>query len=746
MARFRTAQNTFQAGQLDPLLTSRTDLGAYKDGVETSTNWWHLAQGGVMKRQGFKYLADIGWAARIIPWTFSSDEMYVLVLYAGVVKAYSTTGTLIDTTSSCPWTADNIYEITYAQYGDTMFFAHEDFAIQEYIRNSATDFSIRNFHFQTNDTGECNMDNSAGTDDAETVLCPFYKFNDWNITLTPSATSGTGVTLTASESIFAAGHVGTRFGLTDDPANKYHQVEVTGYTSGTQVTITVRETLDSTNATRHWKEQVFSDVRGYPQAVSIFDDRLYLAGSTARPSGIMASKIGEYYSFDLDNASADDAIDVSLGSDRVDEIRYMMQGRNLQFFTDSGEYYLRVESTGGISPTNIGFKRQTSFGIKKIRPQQLDGATYFIQRSGTVAREYIYDDVQDGYTSNAISFLTDVINSPQDTGIIQGTTEQPEQFWLLTNTDGSVAAFHTMRSDKVQGWSKWTTHGDSDSATDKPFGFGSITSVVNEVFAIVHREINGSSKVYLEKMDLDDSKPLDSYVDGVIYQHSTPLVKGGSQTGNSLLADGISPSFSEGDEFTIAGVSGTYVISGVSTLATGEQTLNLTTNLASSPADNAAITVTKGHIWTVGTHLTSEAGVSVISGNEYLGDFTVDVNDLITLDVPVDSMTAGFKYDSVLKTMPVDVAIQGQPLTARYKRIVRCIIDVQDAIDVDVNGKDLIVRTVTGTLSGGGLPRTAVNGKQEFYLTGYSQDAQVTLTSDVPTPLKIRGIVLEIDY
>ena len=97
MPRFRTAQNTFQAGQLNPLLTSRTDLQAYKDGLATSTNWWHLAQGGVMKRQGFKFLADIGATARIIPWTYSSDEAYVLVLYASNVKVFSTTGTLIST-------------------------------------------------------------------------------------------------------------------------------------------------------------------------------------------------------------------------------------------------------------------------------------------------------------------------------------------------------------------------------------------------------------------------------------------------------------------------------------------------------------------------------------------------------------------------------------------------------------------------------------------------------------------------
>ncbi len=738
MPIFRTAQNTFQGGQIDPLLTSRTDIQGYKDGIATSTNWWHLAQGGVMKRQGFKYLAEVGATGRVIPWTFSSDETYVLVLYASNVKVYSTLGTLITTVSSCPWTADQINEITYAQYGDTMFFSHSGFATQEFVRTSATSFTIRNFHFATDDTGECNMDNSAGTDDAATVHCPFFKFNQWNVTLTPSATSGTGVTLTASASIFTNNHVGCRFSLTDDPANKYHQVQVTGYTSGTQVAVTVRETLDSTNATVHWKEQTFNDVRGYPQSVAIFDDRLYFAGSTSRPSGIMASKIGEYFNFDLDNASGDDAIDVTLGSDKVDEIRYMQQGRNLQIFTDGGEYYLRPESTGGISPTNIAFKRQTTFGIKKIRPQQLDGATYFIQRSGTVAREYVYDDIQDGYSSNSISFLTDVINQPTDSGIIMGTTEQPEQFWILVNTDGTVAAFHTLRSDKVQGWSKWTTPNGA--------GFVSMTSVVNEIFAVTSRTINSSTKYYLEKMDLTDSKPLDCYIDGTIYPYGTPLVNGGSQTGNSLIIDGLTHTVKVGDEFTVAGISGTYTVSGVTTLSGANQTLNLTTNLASSPADNAALTFTKGHMWTVGTHLTSQSGIAAISGNEYLGDFTVDANDRITLDVPVSSMSCGFKYDSVLKTMPIDVAIQGQPLTARYKRIVRCILDIQDAIDVDIEGQDLKVRQVTGSIGSGSLTRTASNGKHEFYLTGYSQDAQVTLTSDVPTPLKIRGLVLEIDY
>lgn len=73
------------------------------------------------------------------------------------------------------------------------------------------------------------------------------------------------------------------------------------------------------------------------------------------------------------------------------------------------------------------------------------------------------------------------------------------------------------------------------------------------------------------------------------------VVQGSGQTGTTLVVGNLFEAPSAADTFTIDGVTGTYVIDagGVSYSSTNkEATLTLTTSLASSPADKAAITFT----------------------------------------------------------------------------------------------------------------------------------------------------------
>jgi hypothetical protein len=77
----------------------------------------------------------------------------------------------------------------------------------------------------------------------------------------------------------------------------------------------------------------------------------------------------------------------------------------------------------------------------------------------------------------------------------------------------------------------------------------------------------------------------------------TILVKGGSQTGTTLITDGYTGATGtvpEGVRFTVAGVSGTYTVTKDATIAlsgTNTATLTITPALASAPADDAALTI-----------------------------------------------------------------------------------------------------------------------------------------------------------
>ena len=72
--------------------------------------------------------------------------------------------------------------------------------------------------------------------------------------------------------------------------------------------------------------------------------------------------------------------------------------------------------------------------------------------------------------------------------------------------------------------------------------------------------------------------------------YGTVLVDGGSQTGGTLDVDGIDVTPQAGDTFTIAGVEKVYTIIGAVSVTSGAATITITPNLASSPADDAAIT------------------------------------------------------------------------------------------------------------------------------------------------------------
>jgi len=85
----------------------------------------------------------------------------------------------------------------------------------------------------------------------------------------------------------------------------------------------------------------------------------------------------------------------------------------------------------------------------------------------------------------------------------------------------------------------------------------------------------------------------DKYDSNIIPPYGSPVVHGASQSGTTLIIGAIHTTPVAGDTLEIAGVSGTYTIAsgGVSFDATNNRaTLTLSTSLASSPANAAAVT------------------------------------------------------------------------------------------------------------------------------------------------------------
>jgi len=725
----RTVYTNFGSGELNPLLVTRTDANAYFSGAKTLRNWYLLDEGGIMRRPGTTYKATLPGASRVIPFIFSNDELAIFVLSNNRLDVYGSDGAAIQTniTSNCNWTTAQLFEINFAQFGDTVFLTHRNNPIREIKRTSASTFTVSAFTFEE--------DTSVTVGGINKTTQPFYKYAPASVTVTPSATSGTGVTLTASANTWDANHNGTYLKIGGK------QAKITGYTSATVVTITILETLAGTSAEADWEEQLISAVRGFPQAVTFHDNRLYFAGVRDAPAAVVGSQVGGYFNFEVGSGAADEAINVFVSGDRVNEIRHLVSSRNLQVLTDGGEYFVPTSTdTSAVTPANITFLRQTPYGCSRAKPIIFDGATLYAQKNGKAVREYLFSDVENAYASTSISILAShLVNDPVDMTMITGTTTRPEQFAFFTNNDGTLALFHSVRAEKIAGWTLWSTKSGDE--------FTSITAVNENLFCVVKRQLEGGTVYTLEKFAEQDDLTLDCSGTTTVNQQGTPLVNGASQTGTSLNVDGYSTAPNTGDVITIAGITGSYEIQTVTATASGH-TVVLDQALASSPADNAAITITSGRVHNSPAHLTQET-VNAVDGTFSLGSFTTSGSDTITFDVAHSAgVIVGFNYEPSLETMPIDREVQNGPLTGQIKRISRAVIDLSDSLNValqaaDSTAKSLVIRDVAFDVA---APVAKVTGKKEFFFLGYDREPTLKITQTAPLPLKVLGVALEVVF
>lgn len=126
----------------------------------------------------------------------------------------------------------------------------------------------------------------------------------------------------------------------------------------------------------------------------------------------------------------------------------------------------------------------------------------------------------------------------------------------------------------------------------------------------------------------------------------------------------------------------------------------------------------------------------------YLGRFTVDGSGNIDLgNIEVTHIQAGLPYYATYETLPPvtpNATGFGEPV-----RMVRALVNLVDTAALTVDPSRLRLRQVTDDLSK--YPAMA-RGIYEFWLRGMSREGTVTLTQEVPLPIEVAGLVVEVEY
>ena len=278
-----------------------------------------------------------------------------------------------------------------------------------------------------------------------------------------------------------------------------------GFVTEGTATNTVEFTKTQTGSPR--KEDVWSNTRGWPRSACFYEGRLVIGGTQSKPQSIFMSKTGAFFDFDIDDGDDDEAIFATISSRKLNDIVDVYPGRNLQIFTSGAEFAV---TSRPVTPSSINIQPQTSHGANKVEVQDVDGSTIFVDRHGKSLLSFLYSFNEDAYTTDDRSVLAShLINQPVDMALLAGTASDDANWLFIVNTDGTATILNTLRSQDINGFTRWNTSGDIKS----------VCVVDDQLFMTVERTVNSVAKLFIERWDftyLMDCSIKSAQVAGVI--------------------------------------------------------------------------------------------------------------------------------------------------------------------------------------------------------------------------------------
>ncbi len=232
----------------------------------------------------------------------------------------------------------------------------------------------------------------------------------------------------------------------------------------------------------------------YPSVVQFFQQRLCFAGSRRSPQTVWTSQSGNYENLNVSNPLRDDdAVTATIAADRVNAIRWMLPATDMLIGTVGGEWVLSGSNGDPLAPASVSFRRQTVRGSAAVMPIVIGATVLFVQRCGSVVREFRYSLETDGYDAGDLSVLSE--HMVGGSHIREWAYQQtPHSIVWCVLENGTLAAFTYEREHQVVGWHRHETQGYFESVCCIPGVDG------DEVWCVVRRQIQGEWRRYVERL------------------------------------------------------------------------------------------------------------------------------------------------------------------------------------------------------------------------------------------------------
>lgn len=517
MARVHPIQSNFTTGEVTPKLAGQVNFKKYDNALEILENMTIFPQGGVTRRPGTRFVAEIkdsSAVTRLIPFEFNVTQSYVLEFGNNYIRFYKDNGQITEADKSISnITQANPAVVTASSHGfsdgdhvwinsvagmtelngrrftvankTTHTFELSGINSSSFTAYSSGGTAAKVYEISTSYTSAQVFDlkfaqaadvmyivhpshepakltrtghTSWSLADVDFEKGPYLDTNTTATTLNPgSAGVGTGVALVASADLFASTDVGRLVKLHGG------HCKITAFTDAQNVTMSILTALSASTATADWQLGSWSNTTGFPETVSFFEQRIVYGGTTSLPQTIFASQSGLFENFDVGTSTASDAFIYTIASNRVNKIRFLAPSRDLIVGTAGGEFKVGRPPGEPLEPGNVNISQQTTYGVHTTPVVQIGNALLFVQRQKRKIREFTYTFSNDSYVAPDMTLLSEHIS---EGGIDDVAYQQePDSVYWACRNDGQLIGMTYLREQDVVGWHRHKVGGISQSCT-----------------------------------------------------------------------------------------------------------------------------------------------------------------------------------------------------------------------------------------------------------------------------------------
>lgn len=555
MSDARPIQQDFSAGEISRLLHGRSDFQRYRSGVRTMKGFVPLPGGGFTRMPGtvFRGFTRGNLPARLVPFEFAENDALQLELTASKMRVWSY-GVLVqdggsDYELTVPWsTIDEIAKLDFEQTADVVYVASKTRPIQTLSRNALDDWSVAQAEFNTGpflpgNLGRGKRVQCSDTEGTITITLSFagqipasnagallrIEVTDFeNIPLwTHSTTVAVDDKMVYNDRIYKV-KTGTNTG-TNPPVHKdgtrlvdkttgikwtyvsesYGIVRLVSLNgAGTVWTAEVLDTIPEEcvdSSTYRWALGAWSEARGYPSALAVFDQRLFAAGSVLDPRTVWFSVVGDFEDFEFGtDADLGGAYTFAGGPDNsLNRIQWLVEGIDGLYAGTLGEVR-RIhpsDAAAAIGPTNIRAPIAGAVGVSKARPVLPWTYPVMIDKSGKRLFELRRDENGLGLPLE-ISLPSSHI-AARGMNALAWQSAPTGTLWIARNgSDRGLAALVYLPTQEMLGWAQAPIAGGKvESICSTPAAEGDRDVIT----MVVKRTINGVEKYCVE--ELSDTQP-----------------------------------------------------------------------------------------------------------------------------------------------------------------------------------------------------------------------------------------------